>query len=454
MLLFSFLALLPRSVLGFLAVHWMWKSVDGKDLLIKVFLALPLGLGISSLLGFLWIWAGFDLELYVALETIGTVALLVFTAWKQKAFLTELRRRPLPAINRQALLWLGIAGLALLLYALESWAYSTQYPHGGWDAWNHWNVVSRFIYRGGEHWTGTFLRTGDHPDYPLFVPITNAITWVLLQRETIRGPLVLAFFSSLTVAGLVFSLIYKLRDLPQAALGTVVLLAHSLFAIWTVAQYADTSLALFFLASAGLIPLYFHTREPSLPMLAGFMTGLGAWTKNEGLVFVVINAMAWILLVRIERTAFKNFLLGMLFPLVIVFLFKINLAPANDIFSGGQDFMQLILDPERYRTIARIGALTFRNMDGTPVMILLGLLIYGLFAGKTRKSISGVVPVILIAAAQLAAYFVIYLITPLDVVYHVRGSIGRLYLHVLPLLLLGVFLWLRSPTELTGTDEK
>ncbi len=448
MLLFSFLALLPRLILGFLAVHWIWKSRDGRDLLIKTFLAGPMGLGISSLACFLWIWAGFDLGVYVLLETIASILFLLFTAWKQRTFLVELWNRPRPAFNKQAILWLGILGMALLLYLIDSWAYSTQYPHGGWDAWNHWNVVSRFIYRGGEHWTGTFLRTGDHPDYPLLVPISNAITWQVLQRETIRGPLILALFSSLTVAGLLFSLIYKFRDLAQACLGTSFLLANSILAIWTVLQYADATLASCFLASAGLIPVYCLTREKSLPILAGFMAGLGAWTKNEGLVFVLISALAWVVAARLEKTAVKNFLLGLLLPLAIVILFKLNLAPSNDIFSGGQDFMLLIQDAERYQSILRIGALIFRIMDGSPVIILPALFIYALIAGKTRSMPTGLLFVSLSVAAQLAAYFVIYLITPLTIEYHVRGSIGRLYLHVLPLLLLCVFLWLRSPVEL------
>jgi hypothetical protein len=147
---------------------------------------------------------------------------------------------------------------------------------------NHWNVVSRFIHRGGEHWTGTFLRTGDHPDYPLLAPISNAVTWTLTGRESTRGPIALAFTFTLCLAGLLFGLLYKLKDARQALLGTIVLASHSYMAIWAMAQYVDMDLAFYFLASAGLMLVFFSVRDPSLPALAGLMAGLAAWTKNEG----------------------------------------------------------------------------------------------------------------------------------------------------------------------------
>ena len=57
MLILAFLALIPRLIFGFLVIQVLWKSTDSKHLLIKVFLAGPVGIGLSSLLSFAWLWS-------------------------------------------------------------------------------------------------------------------------------------------------------------------------------------------------------------------------------------------------------------------------------------------------------------------------------------------------------------------------------------------------------------
>ncbi|HEY2981397.1 MAG TPA: hypothetical protein VGJ22_09475 [Anaerolineales bacterium] len=454
MLLLSFLALLPRCVLGFLLIHRIWRSADTKDLLIKAFLAGPAGIGISSLAGFFWIWAGLDLRLYMFFESIGTLLLLAALLWRHKVALLERLRQARLSLSKVDSLWLGILALALLIFAGESWNYQLQFPHGAWDAWNHWNVVARFIYRGGSHWTGTFLRTGDHPDYPLLLAISNADTWELLSRETIRAPLTFAFFFGMCQAGLLFGLIYKLSSqIPHAALAATLVLAHALLAIWTTAMYADTPLAFYFLASGGFTPLYLAGRDKSLPILAGFIAGLAAWTKNEGLVFVISSTLVWLWIGRTEKMAFRYFLLGLVLPVLAIVPFKLFLAPDNDIFTGSRDLIALLLEPARYRAILTSSVSTFQHMDGSPVIILIGILVYGIIAGKTHRPARGFAEIIFIVLVQWIAYFVIFVITPLSPGWHVQSSIGRLYLHMMPLLMLAFFLWIKSPLELRSAND-
>jgi hypothetical protein len=61
--------------------------------------------------------------------------------------------------------------------------------------------------------------------------------------------------------------------------------------------------------------------------------------------------------------------------------------------------------------------------------------------------------IVTVIGFQLAVYFGIYLLTPLDLDYHLRTSLDRLYMHVLPLALLGIFLWLKSPQELLSKES-
>ena len=98
---------------------------------------------------------------------------------------------------------------------------------------------SQIVYRGGEHWIGTFLRIYDHPDYPFLLTMSNATTWEILSRETTRGPMTLGFLYTICLVGLLFSLVYALRGFPQAALAAIVLSSQAVVAYHGMAQYAD-----------------------------------------------------------------------------------------------------------------------------------------------------------------------------------------------------------------------
>ena len=83
-LFLSFVALLPRLLLGFCIVHFIWGAMDGKSLFVKVFLSAGIGFGISSLFGFLWIWLGLPLTVYVILESAVAVALTGWIFYKNR----------------------------------------------------------------------------------------------------------------------------------------------------------------------------------------------------------------------------------------------------------------------------------------------------------------------------------------------------------------------------------
>lgn len=455
MLLLAFLALVPRFILGFLLVQWIWKSSDVKDLIVKAFLAGPVGIGVSSLLSFLWIWAKLDLHMYALIETAVIVLLLFYALWKHKLSILEVFKRTRPSFKKTNMVWIILFGAALLIFLGEFWLYAVQNPHGRWDAWSNWNVVARFVYRGGPHWTGTFLRIYDHPDYPFLLATANATTWELLPKETDRGPMTLAFVFTICVAGLLFSFINALRDSKTAALATIVMMTQPIVAYNGMTQFSDLPESYYFLASAGLILIYLSKREKAIPILAGLVTGLGMWTKNEGLTFAAITAAAWILIGWTkERLAFRNFLLGIAVPFLVVLSFKIFLAPGNDLVTNRQNLIKLIEDVSRYEFIVRKTSVALWEVGGGPISIIAILLIYALLVGKTRLPVEGLAYALGVVLAQLLIYFFAYVISPYDLDWHIRTSINRLYLHVFPIAILILFLWLKSPNELIAkTDE-
>jgi hypothetical protein len=280
--------------------------------------------------------------------------------------------------------------------------------------------------------------------------MSNANTWEILSRETTRGPMALGFLFTICLVGLLFSLVYALRDFPQAALAAIVLSSQAVVAYHGMAQYADMPESFYFLASLGLLPIYMLSKEKSIPILAGFLAGLSAWTKNEGLTFVLISLLAWGFIKNEKKEfTFGSFFLGLALPALIVILFKIFLAPNNDLIAGQRDTLALLLDIQRYKYILVNMGNAFWVIGGSSISIVGLLAIYSIIIGKTHQPTDGLLQVFFVVLAQLCVYFFIYVTTPHDLAWHIKTSISRLYLHLFPLMILCLFLWLKTPNELT-----
>lgn len=448
--LLSFVALLPRIFLGFFIVHSVWNVKDGKSLLVKIFLSAGVGFGVSSLFGFLWIWIGLPLTVYAWGESIIAILLMIWLLFQNR----ELLHMPQVAI-KQDFLWLSFLAIGVLFFSLNLILYGLQYPHGRPDAWINWNVVARFIYLGGSDWQATFLRQWDHPDYPLFVPMTNAVTWVFLGSTSTWGPIALHFVLSLFTAALLFSLVNIFRDTKQAVLSVVFFTAFPFIIDQGMRQYSDFLLAYLILGAGGLTLLVTQTKDNRLGLLVGFLVGLGAWAKNEGLPAILGFSLLWIWISFQQKTwtLIRYYLMGLAFPLLTLVLFKIFLAPSNDLMSVAGSALPKLLEVERYLTILQMGWSLLWKLGNAPLP-LIGLIIFlVIIVGKARQNL----PVMWVFGGlitfQLAVYFCIYLLTPLDLTFHLNTSLDRLYLHVLPLAFLWLFIWLKSPQELLSKES-
>jgi hypothetical protein len=449
-LLLSFIALLPRIFLGFFIVHSIWSAKDGKSLLIKIFLSAGVGFGVSSLLGFLWIWAGLPLNVYAWVESILAIILMIWLIAQNRHLL---RMPQIPA--KQEFLWLSILAIGALFFILNLILYGLKYPHGRPDAWINWNVVARFIYLGGSNWQATFLRQWDHPDYPLFMAMTNAITWVFLGNTSTWGPIAFHFTISMFTAGLLFAFINNFRDLKQAVLIVVIFISLPFIVDQGMRQYADLLLAYLMLAAGGLTLWYFQTKEVRLALLIGLLVGLCGWSKNEGLAAILGFSLVfgWLALKKDHRPAFRNYMSGLAFPLLVIILFKLFLAPSNDLMSAQGSSFGKLLELERYVIILKESGTMLWQLGNTPISLIGLIILSALLIGSSTTRAPGMWTLYAVIGLQLLIYFVIYLLTPLELTYHLRTSADRLYLHILPLAFLLFFLWLKSPQELLSKES-
>jgi hypothetical protein len=330
-------------------------------------------------------------------------------------------------------------------------------PHGDWDAWAIWNLRARFLHRGGEHWADTFTNDiiWSHPDYPLLVSANVARLWAYAGGETTLAPQAVAAVFTLATLGLLVAAVARLRGPTQGLLAGLMLASTPLFLQVGSNQYADVPLGYYILATVVL--LGFHEgpeKNGGLNALAGAMAALAAWTKNEGLLFVVVIVAVRLVVVTCSR-GWKSwareaaaFGLGAAAVAACVVYYKACLAPVNDLVAGqGTDATWARLsDLHRYWLVAKwFGADLAAIGPGT----LFVLAVYFALLGRGPRSSgrSGRLTAWLVLALMLAGYFGVYLTTPNPLEAHLHTSLDRLLIQLWPLTLFAFFLTVASPEE-------
>ncbi|MCE5262737.1 MAG: glycosyltransferase family 39 protein [Deltaproteobacteria bacterium] len=432
------------------------NGADGRAL--RLFIGGGLGLGISSCSYFICLWAGHP-RLISAVD-LGLLLLLVIAGFARvRGALLEWRQPSQRAEKPPGFLLIlaGIFSLELIASAASFFFAWLKEPHGRWDAWLIWNMHARFLFRGGDHWRDAFASGLDwsHWDYPLLLPLGIARSWQYMGGEGLSVPAVIAFLFTVMTVGLLCSALFSLRGRSHGYLAGMVLLGTPFFIMMGASQFADVPFAFFVLATFVLLALYGRSTDcPGALILAGLAAGLCAWTKNEGLLFVMVVTVSFFAMAAradgwrtaVRRTALL--LAGALPALLMVVWFKTQLAPANDLVSGAAPaaIAARLTDFGRYGEIAKAFFFTglsftqglvdvrvgMRLNPGAVSVLLLAayLLLAGLrIDGRDRP---GLVRSAAILGLMLIGYFFVYVLTPLDLGYHLTTSLNRLFLQFWP----------------------
>ena len=325
MILLSFLAFSLPILTGILIIHLLWvEKKHPIDLIFKLTLGIGLGLGISSLLYFVYLifFAGSPYFLYV--ELVLFLAALLAAYLKNKK--TTQVYLPKLSVSFLQITVLIIAAVVFVFSFLGVINYARQRSHGDWDAWMIYNRSARFMYRGQENWKDAFSKDMGiifHADYPPLLALNIASRWDILSEETSYVPMFQSILFSFAVLGLCFGALASLKSLGQAGLGVVLLGGVSFFLSEGGRQTADVPLAFYMLASIVFLFFYYHEKRPILIILSGFTVGLAAWTKNEGVFFMLVSAGVMVIFALWKRF-FGDFLLylaGLLLPALLLFYF-------------------------------------------------------------------------------------------------------------------------------------
>jgi Dolichyl-phosphate-mannose-protein mannosyltransferase len=458
---------------GFLLVSLGWTGGLrlASEFPFKVSLSVPYGLALFSVAFFFARILG--ITNLIAIDLV-VFALLLASLLLMRRHATAAGSVPTSHHGKEHPAWferiLTAAFTVTLCAALYSAVLRTlAHPHGnGWDAFAIWNLHARFLFRGGAGWRDGFsaLIPWSHPDYPLLLPAAIAHFWSFLGHDASGVPAVIALLFTFSTVGLLCSALSMLRSRALGMLGGMALLSTPAFIDLGTWQYADVPLSFFFLATTvflcsydEFVPAGHARRLPGLLALAGISAGFGAWTKNEGVLFLcaIVLAVAWSMGRErrhgisannsiVGRTSIAPLLIAVALILPLIVYFKRFVAPPGDLFTDPATMLHKMLDPARYWAVIWWYVLDFFRF-GRWMFVPGTLLLVGFYfaAGRERQARRGpgFRAAVVALAFTLAGYFAVYLITPLDIYWHLRFSLDRLFLQVWPAAIFLFFLSVR-----------
>ena len=417
-------------------------------------LAAGTGIGIASSLYFLTLaFVGPKILVLAAVEGVALLAALALGILVKRRG-TVLQWAPGPPTPWYFTAALGIAFASAAIMFIFC---TLTKPHGEWDAWAIWNMRARFLFRGGEFWRDAFSDqlAWSHPDYPLLIPGIVAMCWTLARAESTLAPATIVFLFTFGVAGVLIATLGILRGKTQAFIAGILLLGGVSLVVNGANQYADVPLSYFILATLGLLCL--QDRYPEdlrFSILAGLTAGFAAWTKNEGLLFLVavIAARAWAISRYGNRAAitpqFLRLAAGFAAPVVVIVFFKLRFAPANDLLGKQPNQMVAhVADIGRWITVLeayvreafRVGYFL------VPIVLVMGLYWYLLRFKVEQQDRVAIATILAAAGIMLAAEFAFYVALPADASWRVATSLERLLLQLWPSGLLAFFLAANTP---------
>jgi hypothetical protein len=437
-LLWAFVAVLLGCLLVYRFGDWSLLSPRWAAGLVVFGAGTSLGIGLTSVLFFL--------------QRLALPALPSLSMWIEFALLSwagyEVYRLGLPPAAGAArpkfpLNLFLVAAIALALAVVTtamSGAWDTN-PQGNWDAFSIWNLRAEFLQTGGSlasrAWSPMLV---SHPEYPLLVSSFIGRCWAFGQSTSSAVPIATSYLFLLALITLATGGIALSRSQSLGLLLGLLLLGTPTVLHAVPSQYADIPLTCYLAGSLVLMLL-------NRPVLAGILASLAAWTKDEGLVFLLVFSAATLVFrrhqaLRLVAGALPVALLLLVFKTVIV-----RGAPSL-LASSAPALLTKVADLSRFGKIFAAFASEFAAMASGwyhPVLPLIALAVLLRFDRAQRRDLLFCGSLCL---SLLLADFAVYVITPYDLVWHLQTSLGRLFVQIWPCLLLAVFVGLRTPESM------
>jgi hypothetical protein len=318
-------------------------------------------------------------------------------------------------------------------------------PHGEWDAWAYWQIRASFL-SAPEGWRNVF-QPGNGSDYPLMLPAAVARVWVIAGYSP-AAPAAISVVFTVSTAALLVGALWRRSALSAAAGAGLLLVPEFLF--HGTGQCADIPLAYF--ALAGGIALSGSCTIPTAAV-SGMALGLAAWTKNEGLVVAVALPVAFALASwHTGKASLRPLVIGLLVgtapALVTLLLYHFVVDPPTGLAAGlvQTSPVSKLTDWSRHQTILQFVAVHTARwglwLAFSPVWIVAAWTTVGMLRRRGHPAITaGRLTVV----AMLAATYLVYVLTPYDLGWHLLTSWTRIVAQVWPLAVWTSLAWIGCP---------
>jgi hypothetical protein len=430
-------------------------SDSRREALIWLPVAAGCGLGLSSIVWWGLLVAGITSRQTIVILDVGLWLCLIGIF----AVLPLRRRSAAPpssiapasryAAAAAGLVLAGASATALATFASQSIVF----PHGEWDAWAIWNLRARFFFHGfPDQWRNAFdgALYYSHPNYPLLLPLSIARAWTFAGADTVWVPVVWAAVFTAGAASVAGASVARTRGSTAGMFAGAAVLASPAFVRYGSWQIADVPLSFFIVATFALLARAVEREsQPAWWILAGLAAGLAAWTKNEGLLFAGALAVAAAVSAILKCSVFPSFksvawfAAGMAPCVLAVVEFKTAWALPNR-FLAAQSLAHLsgrVTELERLQTITASMAGELWHSGGALVGPLPLVVLYAVLRGRHSD-----VPqrcgwlALATSALSLTGYVAVYMLTHLELQYHLDTSLGRVCVHYLPTLVWGALM--------------
>lgn len=473
MILLSLLSCLIPLVIAFLLISILWPSQPERfSLPLKLSLSVGIGFGVLSCIYFLLLSTLGPSRRGLLATQVALLAVLTLVFFNKRRSLkpsldSDVASKPLVAKSRVQSILSILFCIALLSTAVTFIFISLKRPHGEWDAWAVYNMKARFLFRAGDQWRDLFSAPMEWagPDYPLLIPSTLAACWTLMGNESLVLPSLVALLFTVSTVGIAVCTVSALRGKTQGFLAGLILLCTPYFISHGADQYSDIPIGFFFLATLALMVLHDELAKSDCKflILAGTAAGLAAWTKNEGLLFIIAVAVSRFLTtvpsdgLKLYLKQMRFFGAGLMPILLVVILFKMTISAHSGLLlpPEGSNWITKFTDFSRYQTILDFFVRRGLGFGNLAISIVPLLAFYLLLLGVTvdEKQRRGIANALIALGIMIAGYFAIYVISPRDLEWHIITSLDRLISQLWPSLVLVFFLIVKTPEQALTQKE-
>lgn len=332
-------------------------------------------------------------------------------------------------------------------------------PIEAYDAIAIYGIKSKIFYLARsipQDYFSSLGRSLPHLDYPLNIPLFESYIYIFLGSFNDQLVKVIFPLYYIAVLGIFYYAVRRFAGRTYALIFTFMMASVSQFSNYATNAYADLPMAYYCFASAVFLFAWFRdTNRTAFLLLSALMSVLAGWTKNEGLMYCLINfiVIAVFIVSNIKKIKKKDALKACLYVLAVILMLSpflwvrnsAHLANCDVDFKGVgpvymvkqlyklgpilYEFQKEFFGPKKWNILWPIAALTlvFRFKDA--------------FRGIRKYATLSI-------ALAVLGYIAVYMVSRHDTAFFVGKTWSRFLIHFMPLVVYWLAMMLKEDVDI------